>query len=110
MNILFVCSANQLRSPTAEHYFSVVYPEHNFQSAGTNPKICLQEGTTLVDEEMLEWADKIFVMEPKHEIALRKYSDGSHMKKVKILNIPDIYDFDEKDLIDILIDKTSGEF
>ena len=64
--VLFICSANKDRSKTAEDYFSEQYPHFNFDSAGTNKKICDQLGTNFIDKEQLDWADKIFVMEQKH--------------------------------------------
>ena len=67
MNILFVCSANKMRSKTAEDYFSMKYPEFDFMSAGTNHKTCQKEGTTPLEEWMLDWSDKIYVMEHKHK-------------------------------------------
>lgn len=65
-NILFVCSANKDRSPTAELYFSQKYPQYNFCSVGTNRKICFQLGTDFITPEVLYWADQIVVMESKH--------------------------------------------
>jgi predicted protein tyrosine phosphatase len=62
MNVLFVCSANKLRSKTADDYFSAKYPAYNFMSAGTNHKTYQKEGTTPLEEFMLEWADVIYVM------------------------------------------------
>jgi len=54
-NILFVCSANKQRSKTGEDYFSTIYPNRNFKSAGTNLKVCEKEGTNPLTEEMLIW-------------------------------------------------------
>lgn len=44
-NILFICSANKQRSKTVEDYFCRKYTDFEFISAGTNSKICEQEGT-----------------------------------------------------------------
>jgi len=54
MRILFVCSANKQRSKTAEDYFAQEYQDYEFQSAGTNLKICRKEGTTSLTEDLLE--------------------------------------------------------
>ena len=65
--ILFICSANKDRSKTAEDHFSKIYPEFSFKSAGTNFKLCHQLGTNPINEELMNKADEIFVMETKHK-------------------------------------------
>ncbi|TRW23330.1 phosphotyrosine protein phosphatase [Flavobacterium zepuense] len=101
-NILFVCSANKQRSKTAEDYFSTVYPELNFKSCGTNIKLCEKEGTNPVTEELLTWADIIFVMEHSHSKAVKQYTSSKHGSKLIVLAIPDVYKYYQKELIDIL--------
>tara|TARA_R110002050_G_scaffold20348_1_gene57652 strand:- start:41960 stop:42289 length:330 start_codon:yes stop_codon:yes gene_type:complete len=101
-NILFVCSANKDRSKTAEYYFSEKYPNINFDSAGTNRKTCNQLGTNFLEEHQLEWADKIYVMENKHLRAIDKLFVKSYFKSVTVLNIPDVYKYGSKDLIELL--------
>ena len=54
---LFICSRNQLRSPTAEQLFST-HPGLEVASAGTSP-----DAVTPLSAEAVEWADTIFVME-----------------------------------------------
>ncbi|MGK0365751.1 MAG: putative protein tyrosine phosphatase [Saprospiraceae bacterium] len=91
MNILFICSANIQRSKTAEDYFSEKYPDYNFDSAGTNAKICHKEGANLVDNEMLQWADTIYVMESKHRKKVLEIARGKPFDKIVVLHIPDKY-------------------
>lgn len=107
MNVLFVCSANKKRSKTAEDYFSQKYPSLNIQSAGTNHKICQKEGTTPLEEEMLEWADVIYLMEVKHRKEIKKHIGDKYGKKMYVLNIKDDYDYYQKELIAILEEKCS---
>ena len=102
MNILFVCSANKMRSKTAEDYFSMKYPEFDFMSAGTNHKTCQKEGTTPLEEWMLDWSDKIYVMEHKHKDIIMNYNGNKNTKKINVLNIKDIYKYYQKELIEIL--------
>lgn len=102
MNILFVCSANKLRSKTADDYFSSKYLALNFMSAGTNHKICQKEGTTPLEEFMLEWADLIYVMEHKHKKIINKHVGDKYGSKIKVLGIPDNYEYYQKELIDLL--------
>lgn len=106
-NILFICSANKQRSKTGEDYFSKLYPNLNFDSAGTNIKVCQKEGTNPLTEDMLIWADLIFVMEKKHLEAIKNHTSGKYGSKIIILSIQDIYQYFQKELIDKLIEKTS---
>lgn len=101
MNILFVCSANKLRSKTADDYFSEKYPSISFMSAGTNRKTCMKDGTTLLEEWMLEWADIVYVMENKHMSEITKNLGSGYNKKMKVLCIPDHYDYYQRELIEI---------
>lgn len=109
-NILFICSANKQRSKTGEDYFSSLYPHLNFDSAGTNLKVCQKEGTNPLTEDMLIWADLILVMEKKHLDAIKSYKSGKYRIKIKVLSIQDIYQYYQKELIDILVDKTEKYF
>lgn len=101
-NILFICSANKDRSRTAEDHFSETHQTHHFDSAGTNKKICHQLGTSFISIEQLEWADKIYAMEPKHQKAIEEVYGRVHSSKIIILHIKDIYKYGEKNLVAIL--------
>ena len=105
MNILFICSANIQRSKTAEDYFAEKYPHHNFDSAGTNAKICHQEGTNYIDNDMLQWADIIYVMESKHRKKVLEIARGKPFGKIVVLHIPDRFKYFQKELIEILVEK-----
>lgn len=109
-NILFVCSANKQRSKTAEDYFCIFYPDFNFQSAGTNLKICQTEGTNPLTEELLSWADIIFVMENNHSKLIKEFSSNKFASKINILSIEDKYKYFQPELIEILILKTEKYF
>lgn len=100
--ILFVCSANKDRSKTAEDHFSEQFPELEFMSAGTNQRICEQEGTNHLSEDLLDWADHIFVMEEKHRQWIKANSKLKLTNKIEVLTIPDIFTYDQKELINIL--------
>ena len=56
---LFICSANKLRSPTAEHVFSQ-WPGLEVDSAGLN-----NDADTPLSPEQIDWADVIFVIDRK---------------------------------------------
>ena len=106
MNILFICSANKNRSKTAELFLSEKYKNHTFSSAGTNKKLCFKEGTEFLTEEMLIDSDIVFVMETKHFKLIKENTEGKYSFKIKILNIPDIYEFGDSELKQLIFDKT----
>lgn len=95
--VLFVCSQNRLRSPTAEQVFSR-RPNLEVASAGTN-----SDADTPLTAELVEWADIIFVMEKAHRNKLQKRFRGVlNSKRVICLDIPDEYEFMEPSLVRLL--------
>lgn len=109
MNILFLCTANKNSSKTAEVYFSEKYPQYDIRSAGLSIKLCTKEKSTLATIEMLEWADKIFVMEDMHIERINQNSAINFDEKLVNIDIPDIYKFMEEELI-MLLQKRVNEF
>jgi len=108
--ILFICSANKDRSRTAEDYFSETNPNCVFDSAGTNQKLCNQLGTSYIQENQLEWADLIYVMELKHHDAIKSLFGNKYSSKVTVLGIKDVYKYGSRDLKDLLQSKLSDTF
>lgn len=95
--LLFVCSENRLRSPTAEAVFSE-YEGIEAIGAGTN-----QDAENPVSGDLVEWADVILVMEPSHRDKIaKKYREQLKGKKLAVLDIPDIYDYMDPALIKLL--------
>ena len=95
--VLFICSQNLLRSPTAEEIFSK-RAGLEVASAGTDP-----DATTPVSSELLEWADLIFVMEKAHRTKLsRKFRPYLKNKRIICLDIPDEYGFMDPALVRLL--------
>ncbi|MBC8039491.1 MAG: protein tyrosine phosphatase [Opitutaceae bacterium] len=84
--LLFLCSRNQWRSPTAEALFKN-HARYDARSAGT------ENGARIkVTACHLGWADLIFCMERKHADRLReKFPEDPADKPVVILRIPDDY-------------------
>jgi predicted protein tyrosine phosphatase len=104
INVLFVCSANKLRSPTAEQVFST-WPGVETDSAGLS-----HGATTQLSSEQIEWADIIFVMEKAHRSKLaRNFRPHLNGKRVICLDIPDDYGFMDPTLVRILETK-AGRF
>jgi len=95
--ILFICGANKLLSPTAEQVFSR-RPNIETDSGGLNA-----EADVCVSPEQIEWADIIFVMEKSQRAKVakqfRKYLNG---KRVIVLDIPDKYTFMQPELVALL--------
>ena len=97
MRVLFVCSRNRLRSPTAEAVFSA-YPGIEASSAGTSA-----DAENPVSLDQVEWADVIVAMEEVHRRKLREmFPDLSKTKKVVVLRIPDRYNYMDPELIALL--------
>lgn len=97
MKLLFICSRNRLRSPTAEAIFSE-YQGLEVTSAGTAP-----DAENRLDHELVQWADIIFVMERSHHNYLsQKFKPWLKNKRVICLDIPDHYDYMEPNLVDFL--------
>jgi len=96
-HLLFLCSQNKLRSPTAESIFAD-YAGIEVDSAGLN-----NDAIVPLSDEQLQWADVILVMEKTHRNRLnRKFKHALAGKRIAILNIPDDYDYMDEDLILIL--------
>ena len=77
---------------------------HEFSSAGTNTKICRKEGTTELTEDLLVWADKVYVIEKRHLDQIQKHTSSKHYSKITVLNIPDNYKYYDDALITLLED------
>jgi len=97
MNILFVCSRNKWRSPTAEAIYKG-RQDHQVKSAGTEPSAKIR-----VSAKDILWADLIFAMEKKHkQRLLEKFPNETGHKKIIILDIEDEYTYMDKELIDMI--------
>ncbi|MBL9181997.1 MAG: phosphotyrosine protein phosphatase [Verrucomicrobiaceae bacterium] len=97
MKLLFLCSRNHWRSPTAE----VVYqndPRVEVRSAGVSAS-----ARRRVSEKLLRWADLVLVMESAHKRKLRKdFPEVFHDLHVEVLDIPDDYEFMDPALIELI--------
>ena len=94
-NLLFVCSRNKWRSLTAETIYKNS-SEYDVKSAGTEDSARIK-----INSKLIVWAEIIFVMEKKHkEKLLEKFPNEISKKKVIVLDIPDIYKYMDKELIE----------
>ena len=96
MRVLFICNQNQNRSKTAEEIFKGRF---STKSAG------LYNGRPVTEKE-LSWADIIVVMEEaqRSEIANR-FPKQYIQKRIISLDIPDIYHYNQPELIEVLKSK-----
>jgi len=86
--ILFLCSQNKLRSPTAETIFAD-HPGIEVDSAGLN-----HDAEVPLSPKQIRWADLILVMKKEHRNRLnRKFGDSLAHKQIALLHIPDDYEF-----------------
>jgi predicted protein tyrosine phosphatase len=101
--VLFVCSRNRLRSPTAQLVFAD-WPGVETDSAGLAP-----DAETVLTSEQIEWADIILVMEKSHRARLtQRFKAQLSGKKVACLDIPDDYEFMQPELIALLRKKAAS--
>lgn len=101
--LLFVCSQNRLRSPTAEQVFSL-REDVETASAGLN-----HDAEVPLSAEWVEWANLIFVMEKTHLSKLRSKFKRQLRgdQRVICLDIPDDYGYMDPVLVQLLISKVS---
>ena len=101
-NVLFVCSQNKLRSPTAEQVFSG-WHDLEVTSAGTN-----HDAENPLTDELIQWADLIIVMERTHRTKIQqKFRASVNSKRIVCLDIPDKFAFMQRELVELLEKKAS---
>jgi predicted protein tyrosine phosphatase len=98
--ILFVCWANQDRSPTAEQ---LLREKKGFEarSAGT-----WKYARNPMTSELIDWADRIIVMEQEQQEAILDIRPEA-AEKIIVLNIPDTYSRNSPQLVRVLKAKLS---
>lgn len=95
--VLFICSQNRLRSPTAEQVFADL-PGVETASAGLN-----NDAENPLTPELLTWADLVFVMERAHRNKLSsRFRAHLGQQRIVCLDIPDEYDYMDAELIALL--------
>ena len=100
MRVLFLCSRNQWRSPTAEAIYKND-PRVQVASAGVSPA-----ARRRVTEKLLRWADLILVMEYIHKLRLlQNFPDLAYDLPIEVLDIPDDYPAMDRELIALLRDR-----
>ncbi len=107
MNYLFVCTYNINRSVKAAKIFSELLKKHringNVKDAGVS-----ETAENIVTKELVNWADKIFVMEQFHKDFIVKIVPKA-IGKIDVLEIGDLYPVDDPYLSKILKEKLEKE-
>ena len=101
MKVLFVCTQNLLRSPTAEALYRE-RPGLEVRSAGIAP-----DARVPVTEELLQWAETTFAMDEGHRLYLQThfFSAWGGAKRIVCLDVPDIFHYMDPELVLILTEK-----
>jgi predicted protein tyrosine phosphatase len=96
MNILFVCNQNQNRSKTAADIFKDKYKTKSAGLYNQRP----------VSQKQIEWADTVIVMEDEQRTELSKRFPKYYLqKRILSLEIPDVYKYNQPELVNKLQSK-----
>lgn len=109
MKILFLCTANVQRSSTAQEIFQAIDNKNEYKSAGLSKKYVEKNETTLCTEELLCWADKIYVFEKTHVERIIEHTAQKHIHKITNLRIDDRYEYFQRELVLLLLKRLSKE-
>jgi len=101
MKVLFICNQNINRSKTAENLFKNRFKTKSAGLYNEKP----------VTEKQLSWADVVIVMEDaqRSELASR-FPELYLQKRILSLDIPDIYNYGQPELIELLTARVSELF
>jgi len=98
MKVLFICNQNENRSKTAEELFRDTFKTKSAGLYNEKP----------VNEKQLSWADVIVVMEDSQRAEIAKRFPKLYMqKRVLSLDIPDVYHYNQPELVNALKSKIS---
>lgn len=98
--VLFVCEGNLHRSPTAERLYAAT-PGVSARSAGLSELARVQ-----VTDELLAWADAVFVMERRlRKILRRRFASALAGKRVVCLDVPDDFQAGQPELVALLAER-----
>ena len=102
--VLFICSQNVDRSPTAEQIFAT------WEGIETDSAGLRTDAEVPLSGEQLDWADIVFVMERAHRAKLsQQFQEHLRDKRVVCLDIDDDYAFMDPELVSLL-ERKAGRF
>lgn len=96
INLLFICSQNKWRSPTAEY----IYRQDSrvkVRSAGTN-----SSARKCLSARDISWADLLLVMEQKHKKEINRQYRHLDLPPIFVLDIPDSYRYMDTELVEMI--------
>jgi predicted protein tyrosine phosphatase len=97
LKVLFVCSKNQWRSPTAEAIYRDD-PRVSVRSRGTS-----RSAVRSIEANDLLWANLVLVMEQKHRRRLfADFPGETKFLTIYVLDIPDEYRFMDAELVQLI--------
>ena len=101
MRVLFVCTQNRMRSPTAEALYRGRL-DLEVRSAGIAP-----DARVPIAEALLQWAEIVFAMDSGHRLYLQThfFPAWGGARRVVCLDVPDIYPYMDPELVHILTEK-----
>jgi predicted protein tyrosine phosphatase len=102
---LFLCGKARARGPTAAQV-ATQWEGVKSDSAGLS-----NDADDILSVEQLDWADIIFVMEPRQKTRLAsKYPGAVRGKQVISLDVPDHYSFMQPELVELFTKKLKPFF
>lgn len=102
MRVLFVCSSNLIRSPTAERHFADRPGIETF-SAGVG-----SDAIRPLTAELVTWADLVLTMEEGYAETVReRFGEELGETPIESLNVPDRFKRNAPDLIALLEQRCS---
>ena len=103
LRVVFVCTQNKLRSPTAEAIFAQ-HPGWQVASAGTE-----RDAPTPLTRDLVEWADVAVCMQKQHRDWIPSKLKGAIPdERILILGVPDDYEFMQPELVALLTKLVPG--
>jgi predicted protein tyrosine phosphatase len=94
LKVLFVCSRNQWRSPTAESMYrnnTLIHARSAGTSSNSRKRVSIKD---------IEWCDLILVMEKKHKQRLiADFAEAVRRRPLHVLDIEDNYSFMDPELV-----------
>jgi predicted protein tyrosine phosphatase len=98
--VLFVCEGNVHRSPTAERLYADT-PGVWARSGGLSDLARVQ-----ITDELLGWADVVFVMERRlQRLLLLRFGPALVDKELVCLDVPDDFQFGQSELVSVLTER-----
>lgn len=95
--LIFVCSKNQWRSPTAKAIY------RRDERVAVRSRGTAKAAVQTIRSDDIAWADVILVMEDKHrQRVLADFPGEAKFKPIDVLDIPDDYRFMDDELVELI--------